>query len=84
MRVFPTDAITIDASRFFACGRALLLWPADADQPTAFVTTAAGGFSVTLRDVPEGFRDVVNDGTYWATWSWTGCRVAEMEVECVG
>ena len=42
----------IDASRFFARGRATLLWRDDADQPTAFVSTPAGSFTVKLRDAP--------------------------------
>jgi hypothetical protein len=49
-------------------GPAVLIWPHDAAQPSAFVATRRGAGTVLLRDAPDILRAVIASGRYCAKW----------------
>ena len=62
------DDIALDRRALFMIGRAILLWPSEATQPSAIVLTARGAFTVQLRGAPYIMRALVDSGAYAAEW----------------
>ena len=63
----PDDA-ALDPHALFLTGRAILLWPPAATQPSAVVLAARGAFTVYLRGAPYIMRALVDSGAYAAEW----------------
>ena len=68
MIALRSDVAALDPRALLLTGRAILLWPGDAAQPSAVVLVPRGASTVQLCGAPLDARLQVANGGYEAMW----------------